>query len=52
MSVPFTIENKTYRFQFDLGANTTMIYDKCFEKTEFIKKLNDTEVIKWKQNKR
>ncbi|MFC5871814.1 MULTISPECIES: aspartyl protease family protein [Chryseobacterium group] len=37
MSVPFTIENKTYRFQFDLGANTTLIYDKCFEKTEFIK---------------
>lgn len=37
MSVPFTIENKTYRFQFDLGANITMIYDKCFEKTEFIK---------------
>ena len=37
MSVPFTIENKTYRFQFDLGANMTLIYDKCFEKTEFIK---------------
>lgn len=37
MSVPFTIENKTYRFQFDLGANITLIYDKCFEKTEFIK---------------
>lgn len=38
MSVPFNIENKIYRFQFDLGANITMIYDKCFEKTEFIKK--------------
>lgn len=37
MSVPFMIEDKTYRFQFDLGANTTLIYDKCFEKTEFIK---------------
>jgi len=37
MSVPFTIENKTYRFQFDLGANITMIYDKCFENTKFIK---------------
>ncbi len=37
MSVPFTIENKTYRFQFDLGANMTLIYDKCFETTEFIK---------------
>lgn len=37
MSVPLTIENKTYRFQFDLGANMTLIYDKCFEKTEFIK---------------
>lgn len=37
MSVPFTIENKTYRFQFDLGANMTLIYDKCFEKTELIK---------------
>lgn len=37
MSVPFTIENQTYRFQFDLGANTTLIYDKCFEKTELIK---------------
>ena len=37
MSVPFTIENKTYRFQFDLGANITLIYDKCFENTEFIK---------------
>ncbi len=37
MSVPFNIENKTYRFQFDLGANMTLIYDKCFEKTEFIK---------------
>lgn len=37
MSVPFTIENQTYRFQFDLGANTTLIYDKCFENTELIK---------------
>lgn len=37
MSVPFTIENKTYRFQFDLGANMTLIYDKCFENTELIK---------------
>ncbi|MDP2454788.1 MULTISPECIES: hypothetical protein [unclassified Kaistella] len=37
MSVPFTIENQTYRSQFDLGANTTLIYDKCFEKTELIK---------------
>lgn len=37
MSVPFTIENKTYRFQFDLGANMTLIYDKCFEKTDLIK---------------
>ncbi|KIC65201.1 hypothetical protein [Chryseobacterium taiwanense] len=37
MSVPFFIENKEYRFQFDLGANTTLIYDKCFEKTQFIK---------------
>lgn len=37
MSVPFTIENKTYRFQFDLGANMTLVYDKCFEKTELIK---------------
>ncbi len=38
MSVPFTIENKTYLFQFDLGANYTLIYDKCFENTEFLKK--------------
>ena len=37
MSVPFKIENKTYRFQFDLGANMTLIYDKCFEQTRFIK---------------
>lgn len=37
MSVPFTIENQTYRFQFDLGADITLIYDKCFEKTELIK---------------
>lgn len=37
MSVPFTIEQTTYRFQFDLGANVTLIYDKCFEQTEFIK---------------
>lgn len=37
MSVPFTIENKTYPFQFDLGANYTMIYDKCFENTKFLK---------------
>ena len=37
MSVPFTIENKTYRFQFDLGSNMTLIYDKCFENTKIIK---------------
>lgn len=37
MSVPFQIENKEYRFQFDLGANMTLIYDKCFETTQFIK---------------
>ncbi|MGL6127236.1 hypothetical protein [Chryseobacterium artocarpi] len=37
MSVPFTIENKTYPFQFDLGANHTLIYDKCFENTELLK---------------
>ncbi|MCA6066611.1 hypothetical protein JI747_005435 [Chryseobacterium sp. RG1] len=37
MSVPFKIENKEYRFQFDLGANTTLIYDKCFENAQFIK---------------
>ena len=40
MSVPFTIENKTYPFQFDLGANYTMIYDKCFENAGFLKKRN------------
>jgi len=37
MSVPFTIENKTYPFHFDLGANYTLIYDKCFENTELLK---------------
>lgn len=37
MSVPFEIEDKTYRFQFDLGANMTLIYDKCFLNTKFIK---------------
>ncbi|WP_326983302.1 hypothetical protein VUJ46_01770 [Chryseobacterium sp. MYb264] len=37
MSVPFTIEKKTYLFQFDLGANTTLIYDRCFQSSEFIK---------------
>lgn len=37
MSVPFSIENKTYPFQFDLGANTTLIYDKCFEGTELLR---------------
>ena len=37
MSVPFTIENQSYRFQLDLGADITLIYDKCFEKTELIK---------------
>ncbi|MGN7864729.1 hypothetical protein [Chryseobacterium sp. 22458] len=37
MSVPFSIENKTYPFQFDLGANTTLIYDKCFDGTELLR---------------
>lgn len=37
MSVPFTIKNKTYPFHFDLGANYTLIYDKCFENAEFMK---------------
>lgn len=37
MSVPFEIEEKTYPFQFDLGANMTLIYDKCFENTSIIK---------------
>jgi len=37
MSVPVTIENKTYAFQFDLGANATLIYDQCFSEAAFIK---------------